>query len=169
MKENMSIQRVGKVLPGYHADTLSDEIANSFEFNNLCVYTLPKKLIELVQQQQPGLFSSEKIGKELKFAQLPETVVFEKGIAKPAKGLQMFNASIDETMGRKMFGDRSYQAVVEVLNGDLRKIDLIGKAYSGWLVQNSEYQADIDALFRNRWSGKKRLRSVRLPTRPAEE
>lgn len=142
----MEIQRLGKVLPGYHADNFSEEIVNSPAFKNLCVFTLPSRLIELIQEQQPNLFAAEQIQKELQFAQFPMTVVFDKGIAKTAKLLQKYSASINEDQFKEMFGDDSYQAVVEVLDGDLRKIDLIGKAYCGWLVQQSEYQVDIEAL-----------------------
>ena len=142
----MNIKRVGKVLPGYHTDTFSDEIVNSLEFNNLCVYTLPQRLLELIHEQQPNLFSSEQLEKERQLAQLPMTVVFDKGTAKTAKLLQLYDASIDETQFKEMFGEGSYRAVVKVLDGDLRKIDLIGKAYCGWLVQQREYQADIQAF-----------------------
>ena len=142
----MNIIRVGKVLPGYHTDTFSDEIVNSLEFNNLCVYTLPQRLLELIHEQQPNLFSSEQLQKERELAQLPMTVVFDKGTAKTAKSLQMYDASVDETQFTEMFGRGSYQAVARALDGDLKKIDLIGKAYCGWLVQQSEYQADISEL-----------------------
>ena len=142
----MNIKRVGKVLPGYHADTFSDEIVNSLEFKNLCVYTLPQRLLELILEQQPNLFSSEQLEKERQFAHFPMTVVFDKGTAKTAKSLQTYDASLDKTQFKEMFGEGSYRAVVDVLDGDLRKIDLIGKAYCGWLVQQSEYQADIQAF-----------------------
>jgi hypothetical protein len=142
----MEIQRTGNVLPGYHRDIFSDDIFNSPTFNNLCVYTLPGHLIDLIQEQQPGLFSADQIRKELEFAKHPMTVVFDRTEAKTASLLQKFVGSIDETQYTEMFGAGAYEAVAKVIDGDLRKVDLIGKAYCGWLVQQDDYQRDIDDL-----------------------
>ena len=142
----MKVHRKGKVLQGYHQDLFSADIFNSSTFNNLCVYTLPKRLIALIQEQQPNLFSEDQIRKELEFTQFPMTVVFDKTVAKTASLLQEFNGSIDETQSTKMFGASGYKAVAKVLDGDLRKIDLIGKAYCGWLIQQDDYQLEIEAL-----------------------
>ena len=142
----MEFQRIKKALPSYHQDVFSADIFDSSTFNNLCVYTLPKRLIDLIQEQQPNLFSEDQIRKELEFTQFPMTVVFDKTVAKTASLLQEFDGSIDETQATKMWGASSYKAVAKVLDGDLRKIDLIGKAYCGWLVQQTDYQLEIEAL-----------------------
>ena len=134
----MEFQRIKKVLPSYHQDVFSADIFDSSTFNNLCVYTLPKRLIDLIQEQQPNLFSEDQIRKELEFTQFPMTVVFDKTVAKTASLLQEFDGSIDETQATKMWGASSYKAVAKVLDGDLRKIDLIGKAYCGWLVGSAD-------------------------------
>ena len=131
---------------GYHQDIFSDDIFNSPAFINQCVYTLPRRLIDQIQQQQPNLLSADQIRKELEFAQLPMTVVFDKTEAKTASLLQEFNSSIDEAEYTRMFGASACEAVETVLNEDLRRIDLIGKAYCGWLVQQSEYQFEIEGL-----------------------
>lgn len=142
----MEIYPIGKKLVGYHQDVFSEDTFNSPTFNNLCVYTLPRRLIDLIQEQQPGLFSADQIRKELEFAQFPMAVVFDKTEAKTADLLQEFNGSIDEAQYTRMFGARAYEAVNKVLNEDLRRIDLIGKAYCGWLVQQNEYQLEIEEL-----------------------
>ena len=142
----MEIHRTGKVLKGYHQDTFSDDILNSPTFNNLCIYTLPRRLINLIQEQQPSLFSPDQIRKELEFTQFPMTVVFDKTEPKAAHLLQEFNGSIDEIEYTRMFGANAYKAVAEAIDGHLRRIDLIGKAYCGWLVQQSEYQLEIEEL-----------------------
>ena len=100
----MEFQRIKKVLPSYHQDVFSADIFDSSTFNNLCVYTLPKRLIDLIQEQQPNLFSEDQIRKELEFTQFPMTVVFDKTVAKTASLLQEFDGSIDETQATKMWG-----------------------------------------------------------------
>lgn len=142
----MEIHRIGKKLVGYHQDVFSEDIFNSPTFNNLCVYTLPRRLIDLIQEQQPDLFSADQIRKELEFAQFPMTVVFDKTEAKTAHLLQEFKGSIDEAEYKRIFGASAYEAVEKVFNEDMRRIDLIGKAYCCWLVQQSEYQLEIEEL-----------------------
>ena len=144
--EKRRTHRIGKVLPGYFGDVFSEEILQSPSFNNLCTYTLPSKLIEIVMRQQPGMLNSDQLAIEKQYEQFPEAVVFVRGVPKASKLIQNFDNQIDEDNFVKEFGRQAYDAVLKVLNDDVKKIDQIGKAYCGWLVQQRSYQDDIAEL-----------------------
>ena len=144
--ERRKTHRIGKVLPGYFGDVFSEEILQSPSFNNLCTYTLPSKLIEIVMRQQPGMLNSDQLAIEKQYEQFPEAVVFVKGVPKASKLIQNFDNQIDEDNFVKEFGRQAYDAALKVLNDDVKKIDQIGKAYCGWLVQQRSYQDDIAEL-----------------------
>lgn len=142
----MPIKRIGKTLPGNHSDVFGEDVANSPEFNNLCIYTLPRQLLDLIVQQQPGLLSADQLQKELLFAEDPMTAVYVRGVARPVMQLRKFSAAIDEALCIEMFGGNSTKAVMKAIHNNSRKIDQIGKAYCGWLVQQMDYQLEIKAL-----------------------
>jgi len=143
----MEIIRTGKVLPGYYADVFSKQIVDSLEFNYLCIYTLPLRLIEAIRKFQPGLFSEAQLNKELEFAtNSPDSVVFEKAVGKKSPFLLYQSSPFDKEVYVQFLGESSYQSVTDTIQGPLKKLNQFGSAYCGWLLQQTEYQQDLAKL-----------------------